>query len=76
MLKDILDRGKAFLDCEWGLVPHFSTKFEKFPCFYFSQNQPEKCVWRISRKEKSFFRLSEQEVKKVEKVEFFQIWIF
>ena len=59
-----------------GLVPHFSRKFEKFPCFYFSQNQPEKCVWRISRKEKSLFRLSGQEVKKVEKIAFFKISIF
>ena len=32
--------------------------------------------WRMSRKKKSFFRLSEQEVKKVEKIAFFQISIF
>lgn len=67
MLKDILDRKKAFLDCEnkklkksnilhfpKGVSPSFSRKFEKFPCFYFSQNQPEKCAGEYLERRKAF----------------------
>ena len=67
---DILERKKAFLQYEntklkkskhgifpKGLVHGFSRKFEKCPYSYVSQNKPIKGVWRISRKEKSIFRL-------------------
>ena len=70
MFDDILERKKAFLAYKKkklkkskigifpkGLAHGFDQKFEKFPSFYFWQNQRGKCVQQYSRKKKSLFRL-------------------
>ena len=54
-----------------GLVHGFGPKLAIFPCFYFGQYRPGKCVLGYSRRIKRLSRLCKQEVKKVEKFRFF-----
>ena len=54
-----------------GLVHGFGPKLASFPSFYFRQYRPGKCVLGYSRRKKRLFRLSKQEIKKVEKFRFF-----
>ena len=42
-------------DFSKGVSPWLWKKFEIFPCFYFCQDQPPKCVGCYSRKSKSVF---------------------
>lgn len=73
--KQEFKKGKKIAIFPKGFVLGFGKKPEISPCFYFSQNyRPEKCDWRYYRKEKTFFRVWKQEVKKVKKKngDFFQ----
>ena len=73
--KQEFKKGKKIAIFPKGFVLGFGKKPEISPCFYFSQNyRPEKCDWRYYRKEKTFFRVWKQEVKKVKKknCDFFQ----
>ena len=87
MFADILKTKTSFLDYEnknlrkvkkiaifpKGLVLGFGKKPEISPCFYFSQNRPEKCDWRYYRKEKTFLEFENKKLKKPKKkMRFFQ----
>ena len=55
-----------------GLVHGFGQKLAIFPNFFLRQYRRGNCVLRCSRTKKRLFRLSKQEVQKVEQLPFFQ----
>ena len=55
-----------------GLTHGFGPKMAVFPTFFLRHYGPGKCVLRYSRRQKRLSRLSKEEVKKVEKLRFFQ----
>ena len=82
---DILERKNAFLGYKnkksksrkidifsKGLTHEFGPKMGIFPTFFVQQFIPGKCVLRYFRTKKRLSRLLKQEVKKVEKLTFFQ----
>ena len=85
MFYDIVERKNAFLGHKkkkfknWkmsifpkGLVHGFGQKLAIFPNFFLRQYRRGNCVLRCSRTKKRLFRLSKQEVQKVEQLPFFQ----
>ena len=46
-----------------------------FPTVFLRQYRPGKCVLRYSRTDNRLFRLLKEEVQKVEKVTFFQLFL-
>ena len=55
-----------------GLTHGFGPKMAIFPTFFLKQYRTGKCLLRYSRTKKRLFRLFKEEVRKVEKLTFFQ----